>query len=158
MHTPVMSSRKMVSIGVILTSVGAIGLGIAATAAADNAPSTCSLASLHGSYAWSGTSQTASGPVSGSGMESYDGAGHMKWLNIWSNGSISYTSSGTGTYTLGANCIATVTYEYNGAPSGLPWTYFAAPDGSGYYWNNNQGAGTVSAGHVERISSAQLLK
>jgi hypothetical protein len=158
MHILVMFSREMARVAASLACAFALGLGGIATAAADDASEFCSLASLHGSYAWSATSQSASGPTSSSGMESYDGAGHMKWYNITSNGAYSYTSSGTGTYTIGTNCIATVTYDYNGVQSGLPWTYFVAPDGSGYYWNNNQEAGTIAAGRVDRISHAQLLK
>ena len=159
MPTPIgiTNTRGRASIGMRLACLAILAFGNIAVALAEG-PSTCSLASLHGSYAWSGTWQTSSGPASGSGMESYDGAGHMKWYNITSNGTVSYTSTGTGTYTIGANCIATVTYLYNGVQSGLPWTYFVAADGSGYYWNNNQGAGAISAGRVDRISSAQLLK
>ena len=125
--------------------------------AAEESPSTCSLESLHGTLAWSGTSITVGGPNSGSGLESYDGKGHMKYQELWSDGTSTVTYTGSATYTITANCIATVTYYYNGVQSGLPWTYFVAPDGSGYYWNNNQGVGTTAAGRVDRISRVLLV-
>jgi hypothetical protein len=35
--------------------------------------------------------------------------------------------------------------------------YFVVPDGSGYYWNDNQNTGTLSAGRSTRISLTDLL-
>ena len=93
-----------------------------------------------------------------SGTESYDGAGHMKYFQFTNDGAVTSTFSGTGTYVIGANCQATVTYEFDGVQSGIPWIYFVAADGSGYYWNNNQNTGVIAAGRVDRISTVQLLK
>jgi hypothetical protein len=125
----------------------------------------CNLETLHGTLAYafveSPPGQFQGGlvgiPTSSSGEEYYDGKGHMKYYQFVSDGTNSYTNSGTGTYTITKNCIATVTYEYDGAQSGIPWVYFVVPDGSGYYWNSNQGAGVLSAGRVTRISHADLI-
>lgn len=134
-------------------------LGTAQAGTETNSPaaSTCGLWTLHGTMAWSAGSSSAAGPSAGSGMESYDGKGHMKYYEYWSDGTTSYTSTGTGTYAVAGNCIATVTYYYDGVQSGNPWTYFVSPDGSKYYWNNNQNNGTVSFGVVERITEALLI-
>ena len=126
----------------------------------------CSLESLHGTLAYAFVSMSppyspgtpfVQQPTSSSGEEYYDGKGHLKYTQFVNDGDHTYTYSGTGTYTITANCVATVTYEYDGAQSGTPWTYFVAPDGSGYYWNNNQNEGALSAGRVTRISRADLI-
>ena len=121
-------------------------------AVADDAP--CSLATLHGTLAWSATSTKAGVPRAASGFESYDGNGHLKYTELFSDGYQSQTFSGTGTYTLGANCIAQVTYD----GGGTPFVYFVAPDGSAYYWSNNQNVGTIAAGRADRVSRSLLVK
>ncbi|MBS0373799.1 MAG: hypothetical protein JSR73_04425 [Proteobacteria bacterium] len=118
------------------------------------ADETCSLATLRGTMAWAVNYQKAGMPRSGSGFESYDGLGHLKYTEIVSDGYTTSTYSGTGSYTLGANCIATVTYD--GGPT--PFVYFVAPSGAAYFWTNNQNAGATSAGKAERVSFAQLVK
>jgi len=55
-------------------------------------------------------------PTSSSGEEYFDGKGHMKYYEFVSDGVHTYTYDGTGTYTITAKCLATVTYEYEGAP------------------------------------------
>ena len=87
-------------------------------------------------------------------MESYDGMGHFKYHEVDSNGYTTKTYDYHGTYTITANCIASVIY-YEGGPV---WKYFVAPDGSAYYWVNAQNAGTVSANHATRISQALLVE
>ncbi len=149
----------------LVSSMTLFTLGTIAAQAGTDADH-CSLESLQGTLAYAfvsaSTPLTPSTPISGqptssSGEEYYDGKGHMKYFQYVSDGDHSYTNSGTGTYTITTNCIATVTYEYDGQPSGIPWVYFVVPDGSGYYWNNNQNEGLLSAGRVTRISRADLL-
>jgi hypothetical protein len=98
-------------------------------AAAVMAEDACTLETLHGTPAWSATSSTAGVPHAASGFESYDGKGHLKYTELYSDGYTTDTFTGTGTYTIGANCIAQVTYD----GGGTPFVYFVAPDGSAYY-------------------------
>ncbi len=121
---------------------------------ADDAPTTCSLATLHGTMAWGGAAEKNGVPYSGSGMESYDGQGHLKYYTLHSDGYTQNTFIGTGTYTITSNCIATVIYDGDAAN---PWTYFVAPDGSVFYYNNNLGHGAVGGGQENRISRALLV-
>ncbi len=96
--------------GIHMIVASIIGVSaLAGVAHSDGARSTCSLASLKGTYAWSTSTLNSSSPESSSGMESYDGAGHMKYYEYSSNGTTQYTAAGTATYSITANCIATVT-------------------------------------------------
>jgi hypothetical protein len=150
--------------GIVLLALGT-GLALADPDPVTDADH-CSLATLHGTLAYTDVSLAAPAspgipfvaqPNSESGEEYYDGKGHLKYYQFVSDGYHSYTYSGTGTYTITANCIATVTYEYDGLQTGLPWVYFVTPDGTGYYYNNNQNHGRLSAGRVTRISLADLI-
>jgi len=127
---------------------------IALPAFADDSPTSCSLATLHGTMAYANVYWTGGVPSAGSAMESYDGMGHFKYHEVDSDGITTKTYDYHGTYTITANCIASVVY-FEGGPV---WTYFVAPDGSAYYWVNSQNAGTVSANHATRISHALLVQ
>ncbi len=130
-------------------------VSLAATLPANaDAPSGCSLATLHGTMAWSATYTDLGLPEAASGFESYDGHGNLKYSQIVSNGTTTNAYTGTGTYTITAGCIASVTYD----GIGPAWQYFVAPDGSAYFWTNNQNIGRVASGKVERISEALLVK
>ncbi len=126
-----------------------------AASAEDEGASHCKLDTLHGTMAWSTTLATARGVVSsGSGQESYDGKGNMKYYEFYSDGVTSSTYTGTATYTISENCIATVSYD----SEVVPWVYFISADGEHYYWNNNQGTGIVNSGRADRVSHALLVK
>jgi len=113
----------------------------------------CSLETLNGTLAWSGVTQHLNGtPSAGSGFEYYDGHGHMKYYEQYSDGVTSGIYTGTGTYTLSSNCIATVVYD--GVQT---WTYFVAADGSRYYYSNTLNTGGISAGKLEKVSDADLV-
>jgi len=134
-------------------------LGLASLSApAEAAPTSCSLWTLHGTLAWGGppgVNANSGQPFANSGMESYDGKGNLKYYELQSDGYLKQKFVGTGTYTITSNCIATVIYDGDIAN---PYTYFVAPDGSAYYYNNNLGLGRVSGGRVDRISTALLIK
>jgi hypothetical protein len=115
----------------------------------------CTLETLKGTMAWSTTSFSVTGSVSsGSGQESYDGRGNMKYFELYSDGLISTSYAGTGTYTLSESCIAVVTYD----SETVPWVYFVSADGDHYYWNNNQGNGVINSGRADRVSTELLVK
>lgn len=123
--------------------------------AQDATPTHCSIATLKGTMVYASISQNAQNGVkwSLSGQETYDGKGHMKYHELLSYGTDAESYTGTGTYTIGVNCIATVLYDVGSAP----WTYFVSADGSHYYWNDNQDDGVISAGRADRVSTALLL-
>lgn len=132
----------------------ALGFG-AIPAFADSPPTTCSVATLHGTYAFAGTAIKNLVWSGTSGMETYDGHGNIKYYQLESDGITQNKFTGTGTYTITANCIATVIYDNDVTDV---WTYFVAPDGSIFYYNNNLGLGKVSATHEDRISKALLVQ
>jgi hypothetical protein len=115
----------------------------------------CSLATLRGTYAWGGASIQNLVWSGSSGMESYDGHGHMKYFELQSDGVTQNRWAGTGTYTITANCIATVIYDGDVAD---PWTYFVAPRGGVFYYNNNLGHGRAGGGQEDRISLVLLVQ
>jgi hypothetical protein len=139
---------------VLSACISLFGLS-AGSAFANDLLTSCSLETLHGTMGWSGIGQKNGAPYSGSGMESYDGQGHLKYYTLRSDGITQSKYVGTGTYTITANCIATVIYD--GAVA-EPWTYFVAPDGSVFYYNNNLGTGAIGAGQENRISKALLVQ
>src|SRR5215467_10670136 len=159
-------TMKLFSMATLITA-GTVALG--SMTSAEEARRGCSLETLHGtmSGAWTATNASNTYLHSGSSLESFDGKGHFKWYEFLTDSTGTYTYSGTGTYVITsltdtsggiaitANCVAKVTYE----PGGDTWTYFVAPDGSAYYWNNSQpGTQQISAGKEERVSFEMLVK
>ena len=140
----------------------ALALGTTFTASADDGPTNCSLATLRGTYAFAFTETRQGAPFSSSGMESYDGLGHLKYRQLWSTGYTSGQWTGTGTYSFAkatnngitASCVATVIYD---GDTTHPWRYFVAPNGSAFFWNNILNTGDVSGGRESRISTATLV-
>jgi hypothetical protein len=138
----------------------------AAAALADETQVGCSNATLNGTYAFAGKGSNVTGTYqySTSGMESYDGEGHLKWYQLWTDEFGTTTYSGTGTYTftslsdtssgslITAGCVAKVTYTGSST-----WTYFVPPDGDAYYFSGIA-ANPLSAGKIERVSRALLVK
>ena len=130
----------------------AVVLSLWATSVFADGASSCTLATLHGTYAFSGTGTDYGVPYSTSGRETYDGRGHIHYYQLWDEGGVSSPYEGTGTYTMDADCVAHATYGPNNH-----WTYFVAPDGSVFYYNNNNNTGVMSGGHEDRISFALLF-
>jgi hypothetical protein len=145
----------------LVSCASILALGALSANAEEAEPTHCSQSTLHGTMAWSATTWRAANPglpggtsYTGSGQESYDGKGGMKYYEFYSDGTNQYTYSGTATYTVSETCIATVTYD----SETVPWVYFVSADGEHYYWNNNQGIGELSAGRADRITKALLVK
>ena len=73
--------KSTIALGVV-----ALALASAPAYATDN-KGHCSLATLSGTLAWSGITQHLNGtPSAGSGFEYYDGHGHMKYYEQYSDG------------------------------------------------------------------------
>jgi hypothetical protein len=146
----------MKELSILSASVLVLGLGGAPLTFADDTPNTCSVATLRGTYAFSGVGTDSGVPYTTSGRETYDGAGHIKYYQLWEEGGATYTYTGTGTYTMSADCVATAIYGGNTARR---WTFFTGPEGSVIYYNNNTtgNSGIESAGHEDRVSRTLLF-
>ncbi len=94
-------------------------------ALADDTSIPCSLATLHGTYAFAGPGTDGAIAFTTSGRETYDGQGHIRYFQLWDEAGVTYTYTGTGTYTMTSDCVATATYGVHSH-----FTYFVAPDGS----------------------------
>ncbi len=79
----------------------------------------------------------------------------MRGYQKGSDGVTQSTVTYNATYTITANCIATVIYDGDTAN---PFTLFVAPDGSTFYWNNNLGYGEISGARAERTTRALLVQ
>jgi hypothetical protein len=114
----------------------------------------CTAESLEGTLNYGFTYTFRGVPLSSAGRESYDGAGHLRYEEAYSDGYTSDVYSGAGTYTITDSCVASVYYD--GSPT--PMTFFVAPDGSAYWWVNLRNNGNVSAGKATRVSRGRVLK
>ena len=114
---------------------------------------------LHGTMVYASISKNVSNGVewSLSGQETYDGKGHMKYHELLSYGLTSSVYDGAGTYTISADCVATVTYIDPDGSVDSVWKYFVSANGEHYYWNNNLNQGVLSAGRADRVSRALLI-
>ncbi|MBS0580669.1 MAG: hypothetical protein JSR36_15540 [Proteobacteria bacterium] len=135
-----------------------MGIWMCAAASAAEADTSlgCTLATLRGTYGFGLTGIHNGIPFSTSGVESYDGQGHVKYHQLWNESEVTYVYDGTATYTMTAACVATVIYD--GDTGHPPWTYFVASDGGAFFFNNNHNTGVISAGREERVSLALLVK
>jgi hypothetical protein len=153
----------------LVACMASSGSSIAQAPAVSPSKDTCTVATLHGTLAGAGwaTNTTNSYLHSGSWMESYDGKGHFKYYEFYTDSSGTTVYSGAGTYEMDsltdassgvavtASCIAKVVYF----PGGVPWTYFVAPDGSAYYYNDSRpNTQQISGGRADRISFDMLVK
>jgi hypothetical protein len=115
----------------------------------------CNQQTLVGTVAEAWVQTTAHVPHSTIYLESWDGAGHIQYLASDSNGQQSSgLYYGTGTYTIGADCVATVVYD--GGTTHV-WNYQIDENGKGYTWVNGFDNGIVAAGHTDLISGALLV-
>ena len=100
--------------------------------AADAGTTTCSAATLDGTYlfAFSGINVSAGGlrPFAVAGYEVYDGAGGMRSVvTTNADGRLARNVRLPGTYTVAADCTGTVTYA-----DGTVYGLFIAPDGGSF--------------------------
>jgi hypothetical protein len=115
----------------------------------------CDNRSLVGTVAVAIQKTKAQLPGSSIYMESWDGAGHIQYLESDTNGQQSSgLYYGTGTYTIGSDCIATVFYD---GDTTRVWNYYIDGDGKGYTWVNGNDTGVVAAGHAELTTRALLV-
>jgi len=128
-------NRYVAALLVVLGVVGLVGVLAVGRGFADDknaARATCSEATLDGTYLFAEDGFILEGndqiPFALAGYEVYNGNGKVKGVQSGNfGGEVSREERFTGTYTVKADCTATVTY-----PDGDPFRYdlFVAPDGS----------------------------
>ena len=122
-------------------------LGIAETPAFanwDDSAKGCSLATLHGTYAYAQTGTENGLSFIAAGRETYDGKGNITYVELYTQAGVTSTYTGTSTYSVTKDCMAS---SYNDT-----YTYFVAPDGREFYYSSNSASGIISAGREERLS------
>jgi len=139
--------RRVVAAGAsacALAAAGALVVTSPAQATGRPAPagrSSCSAATLKGTYLFAGSGLTVSGgktiPSAFAGSEHFNGAGQVAGSSTFSsNGTIVPRSTFTGTYTVSAGCTGTLTigttlhFDLYLAPSGVMFTYLQTDPGS----------------------------
>ena len=135
--------NRLLSSGLILL----IGLSPTHPAAARDY---CSLKTLQGTYIYALQGVFQGSPLAESGMESYDGKGHV--INVFTDSLGRETSRSTGTYTLNGQCQGTVTYS-----SGNVMHQYVSPKGDHFTYVQISGNAQV-AGMTQRVSKKRVLK
>jgi hypothetical protein len=98
-------------------------------------PSSCSLATLHGTYLFAGDGWSVSGGSATAtavvGSERYDGTGHVQGIVTSStNGAITRGTRYTATYTVVANCPGPETVTISG--TAIHFDLYIAPSGTSF--------------------------
>ena len=124
-------------------------LGAAVTQTA-NARDFCSLKTLRGTYVYALQGVFAGSPLGESGMETYDGQGHV--INVFTDSLDRETSRSTGIYVLNGQCQGIVTYS-----SGNVMHQYVSPNGDRFTYVQISGNAQV-AGVTQRVSKKRLLK
>jgi hypothetical protein len=142
----------VVGAAALLTTVGA---GYAKDEDASGAK--CSVATLEGTYLFAADGVEIEGndqpPFANAGYDVFDGNGKVKDVfsqNI--NGKITRSESGSGTYSVKANCTGTLTFA-----SGTRYDTFIAPDGSQLTFVQTKPSEDVSAGFEQRGSAKRVV-
>jgi hypothetical protein len=142
----------VVGAAALLTTVGA---GYAKDEDASRAK--CSNATLEGTYLFAADGVEIKGneqlPFANAGYDVFDGNGKVK--DVFSenfNGKITRNESGSGTYSVKANCTGTLTFA-----SGTRYDLFIAPDGSQLTFVQTKPSEDVAAGFEPRGSAKRVV-
>src|SRR5688572_10909947 len=126
-------NRYLAALLVVLALVGLLGVLALGTGFANDEKATgakCSEATLHGTYLFAQNGVEIKGndqrPFAIAGHDVFDGNGEVKGLASGNfNGQTFRNESGSGTYSVKANCTGTFTFT-----DGTRYDQFIAPDGS----------------------------
>lgn len=110
----------------------------------------CSSKTLKGTYSYAAQGYEAGSPFGESGMETYDGKGHVTGLG--SDSSNPDNGSFSGTYTVNSDCTGAVDYGDD-----IVYNIYVKPDGSAFSFLD-QTVGNVLAGEERRISKKLILE
>lgn len=115
---------------------------------ASTAPGPCTLTTLRGTFGRSGQGTNNGVPFATADFEFYDGAGNARYVSTFSDAIGTNTHHGTATYTITDRCVASVYIDGSTSPA----IYLVAPDGSAYWWMNNNDVGIVIGGKAPRVA------
>jgi hypothetical protein len=131
-----MNNSKYATAGKVFTMAAALtlALAIAPTAQAQTPDKGCSNATLHGSYAQTGTGVITAppdqaGPFANVGTLVFDGNGGLTGALVVSSNGSSSPATETGTYTVNSDCTGTYTVQI--APFGITSQAYFAIDTNG---------------------------
>ena len=148
---------------IVLLTVAAPVLGVLAVGAGyakneNAARAKCTEATLDGTYLFADDGVILTGndqvPFALAGYEVYNGNGKVRGVQSGNfGGEVSRKEHFSGTYTVNADCTATVTY-----PDGEPFRYdlFVAPDGSKFTQVGISPPEVVSSGFEERVTAKRV--
>jgi hypothetical protein len=151
--------RRLAVLGSVgmLAAVGALALAGTASASSTAAPSSssCSDATLHGtySYGYEGWTVAKSGnsPTSTAGFDHFDGTGSSTGLTTFvDNGVVENNNTAdTSTYTLNANCSGTIVFNIGGSLA--HFNIYVSPSGKSFSVIETD-PGTVQSGIETRVN------
>ena len=150
--------RYVAALLVVLGVVGLVGVLAVGTGFANGekaARAKCSKATLHGTYLFAQNGVEIKGneqrPFAIAGYDVFDGNGEVKGLASGNfNGEVFRNESGSGTYSVKANCTGTFTFT-----NGTRYDMFIAPDGSMFTFVRTNPE-FVSAGFEQRGSAKRV--
>ena len=153
--------KRILSLVVVALVVAAMVLVMAMTALADgkdnnDAGAKCSEATLDGRYLFSFEGYEIKGdekvPFAQAGYEVYDGNGHVKGVYSGNfGGEIIRNQPISGTYTVNADCTATVTLTDD-----TQYDLFIDPDGSKFAWVQTYPPQYVVSGVERRVTRQRV--
>jgi hypothetical protein len=150
---------------IVLLTVATLVLGVLAVGAGyakneNDARAKCSEATLDGTYLFAEDgfilTDNDQVPFALAGYEVYNGNGKVRGVQSGNfGGEVSRKEHFTGTYTVNADCTATVTY-----PDGEPFRYdlFVAPDGSQFTLVQVNPSEWVSSGVEEQATAKRVAQ
>ena len=149
-------SIVLLTVATLVLGVLAVGTGFANDENASKAK--CSEATLHGTYLFAEDgfilTDNEKVPFALAGYEVYNGNGKVRGVQSGNfGGEIDRKAPFTGTYTVKADCTATVTYT-NGEP--FRYDLFVAPDGSMLTFVFTKPSEWVTAGFEERATAKRV--
>lgn len=117
----------------------------------ESTETSCSLATLTGTYIYSEQGFLGGQPYASGGMFSFNGAG--KVASIFTNSTTREQAPATGTYTVNSNCTGTVTF---GAEPTV--NIYLSPNGDTFRYVRVTTDEPVLASEVQRVSNQLIIK
>jgi hypothetical protein len=155
-----MKRRGLWAACVVLLLVGVVGvLAIGTVYAKDEAArAKCSRATLDGKYVFAQDGVIITGndqvPFALAGYQVYNGKGQVNAVSSGNiGGEVTRNQRYSGTYTVTADCIATVTYE-----DGLQYDQFVAPNGSLFTFVQTEPSEWVTSGFEVRGTAKRVAQ
>ncbi len=139
----------------VLAAAGALALTVTASAATAGSSSSCSNATLDGTYAYGYIGSSISGgvstPESTAGFDTFNGRGTSSGVTTFvANGVVENNNTpDTSTYSIGADCIGTIVFNIAGSLA--HFNVYVSPSGNSFRLIETD-AGTALAATETRVS------